>query len=528
MPENINGSTPPNENYEFASFYSHYLNPVSGKDWEGQLLFGIRHFFDKDFVERVIRNPIFYRDEAIKLSELIYNKNGMISNSIDFMTHMMTLDRVIIADKDTEKVRKNKALMKSALKVVKDKKFLRDALFSEMLMGCAVYYFDTTNRTDSNKKFLHDFDVQGITEINELGINASIITLPYKYVKIIGKKNGRYVLAFDLTYFNQWYGEELNRKLKKYPKEIVDGYQKMIKGLANGNWMVLDNDKTMCCKIKAKDSESWGRSLIISAIIDVLYKDYFVDTKRNTLDEINNKVIYEVFPENKEKNGSTLTQKQQQAQHNVVKDAINNKNNRGGTTFVSLAAGTKLDAINVSTDIFDNDNESSLNADIATDLGICASLIGAMESGSYAAGQNNLEMITSRLYSWICEWKDELVHVINANIIKDNKNKVDIYYLPTSFVNKKEFFDMMKTLYSEASGSLTFLIAASGVDPDAYLAVCDQEIKDGYFEKYQPHQTAYTQSSKNEGGRPTTDNPSENTVRSQEQLGNELPSPSDN
>lgn len=37
----------------------------------------------------------------------------------------------------------------------------------------------------------------------------------------------------------------------------------------------------MCRKIKCKNVEAWGRSLIIAALSDVLYKDYFIDTKRN-------------------------------------------------------------------------------------------------------------------------------------------------------------------------------------------------------------------------------------------------------
>ncbi len=105
---------------------------------------------------------------------------------------------------------------------------------------------------------------------------------------------------------------------------------------------------------------------------------------------------------------------------------------------------------------------------------------------------------------------------------------MDIYYFPTSFVNRKEFFEMMKTLYSEASGSITFLIASTGDDPDIYMNVMDSEIEDGLFKKYLPHQTSYTISSKdNVGGRPKTDNPSENTLKSQNNNGNAIPSPSD-
>ena len=210
------------------------------------------------------------------------------------------------------------------------------------------------------------------------------------------------------------------------------------------------------------------------------------------------------------------------------------KNSKGGTSFFSVAAGTKLDSIDIDLDIFDSKNESDLNNNISLDLGICASLIGAMSTGNFASGQSNLEMITAQLYTWVYEWQTELNYVINKNIIKDDKNKVEIYYFPTSFVNRKTFFDQMKTLYSEASGSLTFLVASAGIDPDVYFNILDQEIEDGIYQKYLPHQTSYTMSAKEEdstnlGGRPTVDNPTnENTIISKSNNANDLPSPSDN
>lgn len=164
------------------------------------------------------------------------------------------------------------------------------------------------------------------------------------------------------------------------------------------------------------------------------------------------------------------------------------------------------------------------------DLGICASLLGAMESGNFGAGANNLEMITAQVYTWVYEWQKELNYVINKNVIKDQNNPVEVYYFPTSFVNRKAFFDMCKTLYSEASGSLSYLVASAGINPEAYFNVLDEEIEDGIYQKYLPHMTAYTNSSNNtndQGGRPTTDNPTENTIRSRNNNGNNIPSPSD-
>ena len=506
------------------------MSSLDSKAFESLFKCGVYDYFQKSEIENIFRNPIFYYDSAIRLSNFVYTKNGIVSNSIDYMTSLPCLDRIVISKspKATQAVKNDKELMKSTLNTIDDKKFIRNALFTEMIDGIAFFYFETTQRSVDRNRFMTDYDVENIIEINEAGINAIIITLPWQYTKIVGKKNGRYVLAFNLRYFDDYTGDTLERKLRKYPKEIVDGYHKRKDSATVGDWLVLDNDKTMCGKIKCKDSEPWGRSLVIAALSDVLYKDYFVDTKRNVLDDINSKIIYETFPEGKEKGSCALTKTQQQNQHNAVKRAVINKNGKTGVNFFSVAAGTKLGSLDVSNDIFDEKYEPDLNSQISVDLGICASLIGAMETGSYAAGTNNLEMINAQIYTWVYEWQNELNHVINKNIIKRDRSKVEVYYFPTSFVNRKSFFEMMKGLY-DYGGSLSFLVASTGVDVDAYFAVLDSEIEEGVYERYLPHKTSYTLSKDDDvGGRPKTDNPTDNTVMSQNNNGNNLPSPSDN
>lgn len=513
-----------NQSYEFNSYITNSLmNAVFSC--------GVYDYFSKQDIENILRDPITYHAEAIRLSNFVYTKNGIVSNSIDYMTSLPCLDKVITNKnkKQSNKIKVNKDLMKSTLKVIDDKTFIRNALFTEMLDGTAFFYFETKKKAPNNTKFMTDYDVENIVEINELGINASIITLPWQYTKIVGKKNGRYVLAFNLRYFDDFTGDTLERKLKKYPSEIVEAYRKKNKNHNTvGDWLILDNNKTMCRKIKCKDSEPWGRSLVIAALADVLYQDYFVDTKRNVLDEINNKIIYQTFPEGEKKGTCALTRQQQENQHNTVKQAVTNKNSRGGISFFSVASGTKLDSIDVDIDIFDSKNESDLNNQIALDLGICASLIGAMSTGNYATGQTNLEMITAQLYSWIYEWQNELNFVINKNIIQDPKNEVEIYYFPTSFVNRKSFFEMMRSLYMDAGGSLSFLVASTGVDVDSYLSVLDEEIANDIFNKYQPHKTAYTLSkSDNNGGRPINDNPTNaSTIQTKTNNSNNQPKPS--
>ena len=510
------------KSYEFNSFVG------SGSIFDSIFSCGIYDYFSKVEIDSILRDPILNHDTAIRLSNFVYTKNGIVSNSIDYMVSLPCLDRIIICKnkKGVKTSQANKALMKSTLDTIGDKKFIRNALFTEMLDGIAFFYFETKKKNFDRNRYMTDYDVENIIEINEAGVNASIITLPWQYTKIVGKRNGRYVLAFNLRYFDDFTGDTLERKLRKYPEEIVSAYKEKAK--RTGDWLILNNDKTMCCKIKCKDSEPWGRSLVIAALSDVLYKDYFIDTKRNVLDEINNKVIYQTFPEGKDKGSCALTKKQQEDQHSAVKQAVMMKNSRGGVSFFSVAAGTKLDTIDVSTDIFNESNESDLNNQISLDLGISASLIGAMTTGNYSAGTNNLEMINAQIYTWVYEWQNELNYVINQNIIQDSRHKVEVYYFPTSFVNRKNFFDSMKSLY-DIGGSLSFLIASAGVDVDAYLAVLDAEITEGYFDKYLPHLTSSTISKDDKvGGRPPTDTPTDNTIKSRNNGGNNLPSPSDN
>ena len=523
-------TTNDNNVYEFNSFYENcHISELDN-------LFGcnILTAFKPEEIKLILKDPITNHDIARKLALFVYNTEGVVTNAIDYMTAMPCLDRVIYGKKrifGKNKLNKNKDLMQSTLQSINDRKFIRDVLFTDMNEGTSFYYFEVTSKQIDKTKFMNDWDVENIMELCDMGMNAVMVPLPYSHTKIVGRKNGRYVIAFNLRYFDEELTyEEKERKLKKYPLEIRNAYFQWVNGnKESANWVVLDNDHTIAHKIKSKISEPWGRPLAIAAIPDILYQDEFVDTKRNVLRELNNKVIFQTLPESKEKGRCALTRAQQEDQHAKVKNAVMNKNNRGGTSFFTVAAGTKIDSLDVSADdIFDSKNESDLTDKIALDMGMAAQLLGASSSGTFASGQHNLEMVNAQIYSWVQEIQYELNYVINACIIKDRRNSVEVYYLPTSLVNRKNFFDMMRTLYLECGGSLTMLIASTGMNPEVYLNMLDEEIDNKIFEKYLPHQTSYTMSGdKGNSGRPQIDNPTnEHTIQSKSTNSNEMPKPS--
>ena len=521
-----------NNSYEFNSYFS----TLPANDYSS--IFGCNLYteFTPEEIRAIVKDPIANHSLTRKLAMFVYNSEGVVTNTIDYMVALPCLDRVVYGKKrkfSKTKLNKNKDLMLSTLEAIQDKQFIRDALFTDMNEGNCFYYFETTKKVNDATKALSDYDVENIIELCDLGINASLIPLPYEYSKIVGRKNNRNVIAFNLRYFLEQCvtKAERDRKLKKYPSEIRKAYSEWEKGqYSSNNWIILDNKHTIAHKIKCKTSEPWGRPLAIAAISDILYQNEFVDTKRNVLRELNNRIVVQTLPEGKDKGSCALTKSQQQDQHDKVKQAVMTKNNRGGTSFFTVSAGTKIESLDVGTaDIFDQKNEGDLTDKIAMDLGMAAQLLGASSTGTFANGQSNLEMINAQLYMWIQELQNELNYVINENIIKDKRNRVEVYYLPTSLVNRQQFFEMMKSLYLQASGSMTMLVSSTGINPDVYFNILDEEYDNKIFDKYIPHLTSNNISKDdNVGGRPSVDNPTnENTIQSQSNGGNNLPSPSD-
>ena len=205
-----------------------------------------------------------------------------------------------------------------------------------------------------------------------------------------------------------------------------------------------------------------------------------------------------------------------------------NKNNRGGTSFFSVAAGTKLDSIDVAnTDIFDEKYEANLDDKIAMGMGIESSLLPGAGSGSYSAQTNNLELLSAQLFQWIEQIESELNKCISANIIKDSQNWVECRYLKTTYANRDVMVGFAKELYLQGKGSLSLWASACGISPDVFFALLDQEIDDN-VEAYPVHMTSFTMSGKQDGAGRPTDNKSNNpnTLQSKSNNSNDMPKPS--
>lgn len=510
--------------YEFSTYSARGIS---------EYYFGLDIFniYSPKEISDMVESPMIHNHALRKLSNKLYSSNGLLTQCIDYCTSLPTLDYCVIPrGKNKSKREKNKNLMDFSLRSIHHKEVVRDALFKSMIDGVAFYYCVFASSKADTKKTMSDYDVEEILEINDVGVNMSVVPLPTDYTKIVGRKNSSYVLAFNLRYFEGLSQNELNRKLRLYPEEIRKGWAEYSKGKGSNNWLVLDNTKTIVSKVRSRMEEAWGRPLCLAAIKNILYSAYFQDTCRGTLDEINNRIIFETMPEGREKGSCALTAKQQMEQHNTVKSAILTKNQRNSTSFFSVAAGTKIDTIKADTSLLDEKNSSYIQDQIGIDLGFMANLLSGSGSGNYAAQQNNLQLLLSEILMWLESITEEIIKVVNENIIKDKSNPVSLYYLPCSYITRKDFTTQMKELYLQGKGSLRAWIASTGFNSDAYLSLMDMELEEDFENKYPVHQTSFTQSSKddNNGGRPENDSPSsESTISSKANNSNDMPSPSD-
>lgn len=502
-----------NNSYSFES--NSYNSYVATKYFS--LGLNIFDCYSDEAIINLVKDPIGNNEELRKVSRILYACDGTVTNTIDYMTAMPTLDRVLVpfGKKNKKEKKKNSDLVESALNTIRDKEFIRDVLRRGMIDGIAFYYMEVINRPSIPSSY-NDFEVDSIVEINDVGLNVAIISLPTDYCRIVGLLNGSYMVAFNLDYFKDYNGESLDKKLKKFPKEIRDAYKNKEKSKSPNNWIVLNNDHTIVHKIRSDRNEKWGRPLCLAAIKDILYNDYFTNTKRNVLDDINNRIVYQILPEGEKKGSCSLSKTQQEMQHEKVKSAILHKNSRGGTSVITVSAGTKLDTLDpTNTDIFDSKNEEKLKETIALDLGIAGGLLNGSGSGNYSSQEHNIELMSAEIFQWIESIQYELNKCLTKLIVRDTKNRVEVNYLPITHVNKKSMVNFAKELYTQGKGSISFWAACVGISPTVFFEMVQQE-RDAGWDEIQPHQTSYTMSTKKgEVGAPTKDDSTNpNTLKS--------------
>lgn len=445
------------------------------------------------------KNPMQHIKQLRQWAKWAYYSNGTITTAIDSLISLHSLDYVVVVKpKKTgasrKKYRDNIDKMNSVLRSMRYKEVIRDGLFHNANEGMYVAYMETRTVPVDSRLALTDYDVQGITEINSAGINTVVIPLPVDYVRIIGRRNNCYEVAFDLRYLEGMSEDDRKRKLKGLPRQIQEGWRKYSNGeFPNGAcWQRLDWHRTIVTKIKSGQNDPFGVPFAVAALDDIDYAKYFINTKRRVLDTVNNQIYYETFPEGKEKGTSALSRDQQERQHNTVKQALTQRTNSNGVSFFSLASGTKMDRLPVDLSLLDEQNENAIKEDVNEDIGIAAAALSGSSTGNYATATLNIEIVANNVYTWIEALVEELNKCLNYNVIRDSNYRVEFRVLPITFINREKQVKFFSDLYARGKGSLIAWIASSGMNVDDYLSLMDFELDEDFENRYPVHKTSFT------------------------------------
>lgn len=492
-------------------------------------------------ITKMARNPMQYIKPLRQWAKWAYYSNGTVTTAIDSLISLHSLDYVVVvkpkkAGGSRKKYRSNIDKMNSVLRSMRYKEVIRDGLFHNANEGMYVAYMETRTVPVDDRLALTDYDVQGITEINSAGVNTVVIPLPIDYVRIIGRRNNCYEVAFDLRYLEGMSEDDRKRKLQGLPRQIQEGWRRYSNGeFPNGAcWQRLDWHRTIVTKIKSGQNDPFGVPFAVAALDDIDYAKYFINTKRRVLDTVNNQIYYETFPEGEKKGTSALSKVQQEHQHDTVKQALTQRSNSNGVSFFSLAAGTKMDRLPVDLSLLDEQNENAIKEDVNEDIGIAAAALSGSSTGNYATATLNIEIVANNVYTWIEALVEELNKCLNYNVIRDSNYRVEFRVLPITFINREKQVKFFSDLYARGKGSLTAWIASSGINVDDYLSLMDFELDEDFENRYPVHKTSFTVTGKDApdgdvdqstgGGSPPLNASTESTKANN---ANASPSPSD-
>ena len=222
--QNVNGPTADGAVNEFnTQLGASYLNLI-GQTGRGPAPYSVEQ------VMKMAREPMLHIQELRHWSRWAYYANGTVTTAIDTLVSLHSLDYIVVArpkkaGQARKSYRQSLDKMHSVLRAMRYKEVIRDALFHDANEGMYVGYMETRTVPVDHRMALTDIDITNITEINSAGVNATVIPLPVEYVRIIGRRNNCYEVAFDLRYFDGMIDDERKRKLQGFPRQIQDGWE---------------------------------------------------------------------------------------------------------------------------------------------------------------------------------------------------------------------------------------------------------------------------------------------------------------
>lgn len=518
---NIDNSTPttPSPPQVETNSYNIETNSINSNSYFYQSSLNNSSSISMESLQEYIKYPMIYNAILREISRQAYDTNGFYSRTIDVRTSLPLLSYVLILRNKTtiKKDKKKKDNINLKLCLLGHEKTTRDILRKLDIDGTYIGILRDTKPNNKNitpqSGFIGSMDT---TEGLSIDDNFMIQPLDLDYCKILGYQNNVAISAFNMQYFDQFKHDGLVNEIKNFPKDFIKAYMDYKKD-ASKQWYILDYRKTIALKSRSNIEEPYGRPYGLSAFVDIKAQEDYANSQFKLISELSSSIYYLVLPQGEKVGSCALNDVQQKNVIDAFKSAVklNTSNDKAKISTLSLPPNTKIDRLAKDSSLIKDTLSDENLKKISTDLGFASSALNAASEGSsgFAGLQVNLDMISAQIFQMLEEISREYTRVLNEHEGNKLSEYVDIKYLPISYINKNDMYDKMKDLFLTAGGSRTYMVAASGISPEDYYAICDEERSLDMDSKYMPHLTSFTATdsadtpnpSDNLGGRPKVD-----------------------
>ena len=388
-----------------------------------------------------------------------------------------------------------------------DKNYFRD-IYYQYAIQCKKYKFK-----DINPQLMLKTLVDGVFYGLMIESNNSFFIKPvlHDYCKIAMVENGVWRFAFDLNYFST---KKTLSQLSSYGKEFVKAYEmykgnpeKKIKGDKTLRWFIPKNQ--IC--LKFDEEFKWIIPPLAGCFRAIIDLDTYMELQKDGAILDNYKLINYTVETDSDGNPS-LPFEQVQKYYNQIAGEV--PEGIGVAVNPFKAQGITLkDTSNTTKDY----TEDATN-DLFANMGLSPLLFGLGKNPTYKVIELSLNIDAMMMMKLLRQI--ERVYNVKYQIEHSKKSDIplEIYFLDQSAFNKKEVADSYKN--GGIYGLPTKLCYAAACDQEPIDAITasylENDVLDCGVEIYnRPLISSNTLSNgevDNEGGRPVTDNPSENTV----------------
>ena len=469
---------------------------------------------DIDKIKTWLDNPQKYQTEIIDLSDSLFAPEGIYKTLVNLTTNMATLDNYTQPTKST--------MRKLSLELKDKDEETFDKILNNFENEFAIVkdYVDKIDIKKTGRRIIESLVRYGGYcgfEKND-GDFPYLWDLPIRYVRLHSIKSGQYTVEFNFKYF-----DDLSRDSELsdfawgiYPVEFKALYNKY-KTNANKErypeWQPLPSEKVCCIKLGG-DNDTFFLPLYSPLFTELFLLNDLVDEEIETSKDQKIKMLAIEFPHDPETGIPLIEPERVQEWVQVVASGCSDN-------VCVIGAPYKINEIPFKS----IQNEKTSLAEFSKDMAYMQSgtnplLLGGSSTNSSVGITQNLVYIQSNVFSML----DKIQSWFNYRISNVNPRKKYNFVTniwKTTWFNIQEVFNREYQLTS-IGGSLNVLSSLSGHNSDNYNATLEYENLIGSKKNWSVPMNMNQNSgnASDEGGRPKTDNPSDNTIISRDKENN--------